>query len=204
MDTAPSPETQSEGTPAKRERLHAKRKAEWAAKPPRWLFIGDSLLRQWQGPLPAAFESRCINLGLPGAQTAEIVERLADLRELDWSRLRAAVILAGTNDLTVDRPPDAIAQGLRSAVAIVRDRAPAAAIMLCPIPPRGPHGRYSAEAHAQVNARIRSMADELRLLSCDLSELEDPALRWDSVHLTAEGYAVLRQAIDRGFGVTPG
>jgi lysophospholipase L1-like esterase len=187
----------------KRDARHARAKAAWAAGPPRCLMIGDSLLRAWVGPYPSPFDGRTINLGLSGARVGEMVERLQDHQGADWSRLRIAVIMGGTNDLTDGSPPDRIVTGLRRLVEIVRAEAPGAVVMVCPIPPRGPHRRYSAEAHDLANVRVRSMVDELAVLTCDLSEMDDPALRIDSVHLTPEGYEALRRAIDKGFGVAP-
>jgi len=187
----------------RRDARHVRAKAAWASVPPRHLLIGDSLLRAWTGSYPRPFDGRTLNLGLSGARVAEMVRRLEDHGGADWSRLRSAVILGGTNDLTDGSPPERIVAGLRRLVEIVRARAPHAVVMLCPIPPRGTHRRYSPQAHEIANVRVRRMVDDLAVLTCDLSEMDDPTLRIDSVHLRPAGYDALRRAIDKGFGVAP-
>ncbi len=178
---------------------------------PRIVFFGDSRAAAW--PAPHLPDRSIINRGVPGHTSAQ-----ARLRyPLHVSPLKPAIVVvqAGVNDLTAlavftgdaDRIIQSVIDNLRAIVA--QARAEGSTVVLTTIFPLGPNNferldpatqRINA-AIAQVNAAISAMAapeviifDSAALLADDTGYI-DERYRDDLLHINAEGYRVIGEAL---------
>ncbi len=160
------------------------------APPGRVLFLGDSITEGglWDELFP---DVPVLNRGIGGDTTVDLRQRLDDA----VNEPRLVSLLVGTNDLHGPRSRrrlDEIATRCREIVDRIRERAPAADIVLNGLMPRTAH--YSDRLRA-LNVRYGAIAAETGAKFIDLwptladsaGELREEYTR-DHLHLTAAGY----------------
>jgi len=140
---------------------------EVRTKPYRVLFFGDSITERWQMPLwdakpvwDANMPQRgVLNAGVSGDRTEHLRWRL-DHGNLDGPTPKGVIVLIGTNDLAVGRPPAEAAEGVRQILLRLRDQLPTTRILLLGLTPRGagPDDPLR-QAVGQANQLIQTCAD---------------------------------------------
>ncbi|MBN1439042.1 MAG: hypothetical protein JW929_06490 [Anaerolineales bacterium] len=165
----------------------------------RLVFLGDSLTRRWEdnpglwNKYFAAYHAA--NFGV-GMDCLENIKWRVMNGELDGINPKAVVFLGGTNNLDKDSE-EAIVEGIREIVEIVRRKLNRATIVLLGLFPRKPDEKgidYPAKID-RINRRLDSLyagTDVVyRDLGPDLLD-EDGAVNEtimpDGLHLNAEGY----------------
>ena len=170
------------------------------------LFFGDSLTEDWDSPIwEQHFAARgALNAGIRGDRTENLLWRL-EHGNLDGASPKAVVLLIGTNDISRDRPPEVVAEGIRANLQVLRVRLPTTRILLLGVLPRSgsptsPRRRQVSE----VNRLLRNCADSDHVFYADIGgALLDsggrlpPAISPDGVHLSERGYALLASHLDR-------
>lgn len=171
-------------------------------------FLGDSITRRW-GALDypqllehwkkAFFGWNAANFGWGGDTTRNILWRIRN-GELDGVSPKVVVLMAGTNNLGKDSARD-IAAGVAAILAAIREKAPAAAVILMSVPPR--YDRPGLlEATLEVNRGLARLAGE-RVRFVDLTERLGGAdgkalpgtMDKDGIHLAAGGYEAWAEAL---------
>jgi lysophospholipase L1-like esterase len=203
---APEPRTNSEAV-ATFNRINAAVKTE----PYRVLFLGDSITERWDMPLWDATRVWDANMaprgvldaGVSGDRTEHLRWRL-DHGNLDGPAPKGIVLLIGTNDLGHGRPPAEAAEGIRATLLHLREKLPAARILLLGLWPRGATADDRLrQGVAQVNRLIPSCADGQAIVYADIGGvLLEPdgvlnkQLSPDFLHFNAAGYERLTPKLD--------
>ena len=203
----PAPEPREAAAPRKRfEEINAAVKTQ----PYRVLFFGDSLTERFETwDAPQVWRQHMVprgvlNAGVNGDRTENLRWRL-DHGDLDGPPPQAAVLWIGTNDLGRDRSVEDTAEGIRANLARLRERLPAARILLLGLTARGaaPDARFRAPIR-EVNNLIRGCADDATVLFADIGGvLLDPQGRLtpeispDRLHFSRLGYEKLVPELDR-------
>jgi beta-glucosidase len=183
-------------------------KAAVNTEPYRVLFLGDSITERFPTDAPELWRRHMaprgvLNAGVSGDRTEHLLWRLQH-GNLAGPAPRAAIVLIGTNDVGADRRPAAVAEGIRADLLYLRQRLPAARILLLGLLPRGaaPDSRYRP-AIAAVNRLIRHCGDGRAVIFADIGGLlldRDgrlaPAVSPDRLHFSAVGYARLVPQLD--------
>ena len=180
-------------------------------------FEGDSITRRWgtSDPQYAEFLANwkenffgwnAGNFGWGADTTANILWRLQN-GELDGVNPKVIVLMAGTND--VGNNPDEskierVSEGIKAILDVMREKAPAATIILMGITPRN-DGRGGVATMAiinKINERISQFADgkKIRYLNINdkLAKNDGTLLEGmtvDRLHLSAKGYQVWADAL---------
>jgi len=180
-------------------------------------FEGDSITRRWgtSDPQYAEFLANwkenffgwnAGNFGWGADTTANILWRLQN-GELDGVNPKVIVLMAGTND--VGNNPDEskierVSEGIKAILDVMREKAPAATIILMGITPRN-DGRGGVATMAiinKINKRISQFADgkTIRYLNINdkLAKNDGTLLEGmtvDRLHLSAKGYQVWADAL---------
>lgn len=168
--------------------------------PHRVLFLGDSLTEGFNSAVwrEHLAPRGVLNSGVGGDSTEELLWRLQN-GNLEGPQPEAVVLLIGSNDLSRGQAPEAVAEGIRRVLLMLRDRLPRAKILLLGLWPREDIPRIT-ERHeiAAVNGMISKCADGDRIRYADLGYLlleSDGHLSRevspDLVHFSAKGYARL-------------
>jgi lysophospholipase L1-like esterase len=166
------------------------------------LFIGDSLTLGWQqGGRPAwnrYFEPLGAgNIGIAGDTTRDVLWRIEN-GALDTIGPRLIVLMIGTNDLPSTEPP-MIAERVGQVVGAIRQRQPAATLLLLGLLPRDARpDTVLRQKLSQVNGALAELADgrTVVFLDCGAALLQAdgtlPAeISPDALHLSEQGYACL-------------
>lgn len=194
-----------------------------AATAPAVVLIGDSITHFWSGtPEAGAYgekgprswralfaDTSVLNLGFSADRTQNVLWRL-EHGQLDGLAPRVVVLLIGTNNLVSDPgfdracSPAEIAEGIFHLVARIREKVPAASIVLMGVFPRGaePTDPFRASI-TEVNARLAARAASFpRLTFLDIGQnflAADGTLRADLMpdylHPAEAGYAVWAEAL---------
>ena len=171
------------------------------------LLIGDSLIQQWQKRFNVDFPGRAVhNFGVAGDRTQELLWRLQNLKP-DVSP-REIIVLVGTNNLT-DKTTTAcgVSNGIEAVVDEIGRQWPNAFTFLVEILPRGEGFDFRNQDRREANDKLakhfagsKSVAfvkvDEDRL-TCSWNSYKCPMFRPDLIHLKADGYVILRDALRR-------
>jgi lysophospholipase L1-like esterase len=189
-------------------------------------FLGDSITRRWQGTdypehkqnWDANFHGwNAANFGWGGDTTRNVLWRL-DHRELDGVNPQVVVLLVGTNNVGNTPPEDAdaraadVAQGVRAILDRVREKAPAAKVVLVGVLPRN-DAKVADETNGgatalmptidAINARIEEFADGESVVFLNINDkLADadgklrPGVTEDGLHLSVAGYQVWADALE--------
>jgi len=176
--------------------------------------IGDSIARRWGATdYPALlanwktnfFGWNAADFGWGADKTENILWRLEN-GELDGVHPKIVVILAGTNNVGTRPGGDAkiaeITRGLAGIVYLVRQKAPAAAIVLTGIFPRNDNMAVLPEIRA-INANLARLADGRQVRYIDVSDkladkdgqLFDGMMNADKLHPALPGYQVWADAL---------
>jgi lysophospholipase L1-like esterase len=169
-------------------------------QPYKVLFLGDSLTERFDPELwRRHMEPRgVLNAGVSGDRTEHLLWRLQH-GNLDGPPPAAILMLIGTNDLTHDRSPEIVAEGIRADLQYLRQRLPHARIGLLGLWPRGmwPDAPLRG-AIAAVNRLIRNCGDDRVVFYADIGGLLldpdgrlTPEISPDRLHFSGLGYARL-------------
>ncbi len=184
-------------------------------------FEGDSITRRWgtSDPQYDAFLKNwrrnfsgwnAADFGWGGDTVQNILWRVSN-GELDGVRPRIVVVLAGTNNIGniprrgIDRAvADEVVTGIASLIAIVREKAPEATIVLTGITPRRDRdgGTTLMPTIDSINSRLARLGDAPRVRYIDInSRLASSdgrlveGITADGLHLTVQGYQVWADAL---------
>ena len=168
------------------------------------LFFGDSLTEGWDAMIWArSLASRALNAGVSGDRTDHLLWRLQH-GNLAGPQPKAVVLLIGTNDLAYGRSPELTADGIRANLEVLRERLPAARILLLGLLPReeSPSAPLRLEV-AQVNQLIRDCGDGEHIYFAEIGEVLldrdghlSAAIAPDQLHFTELGYTLLAARLD--------
>ncbi len=178
-------------------------------RPPKLVFIGNSILHYWGGE-PAApisrgadswdkyFKPKSVrNLGFGYDRIENVLWRVHN-GELDGYNASHVVILIGTNNLSINTDEE-ITEGLKFLVKSVIRHQPSAKIILMGLLPRV---NYEARI-LTLNVKISGIADSLKVQYVSASSLFlssnqkiNKKLFSDGVHPNTEGYRLLAPYID--------
>ena len=174
------------------------------AAPANVVFIGDSITQGWEGAGREVWEREfaplgALNLGVSGDRTEHVLWRL---QQAPLARLqpKCVVLLIGTNNLGHGTSTGVqTLEGVRAVVALVREQAPAAKLLVHEIFPRGETFNAMRGEIAQINQALRAEAArgkgaEFRTLATgDQWVGVDGAIPRDIMpdflHLSPQGYA---------------
>jgi lysophospholipase L1-like esterase len=174
-------------------------------QPYRVLFLGDSLTERFDPELwhRHMMPRGVLNAGVSGDRTEHLLWRLQH-GNLDGPAPAGVVVLIGTNDLTHDRSPEIVAEGIRADLLYLRQHLPAARIGLLGLWPRAmsPDAPLRGAILA-VNRLIKNCGDDRVVFYADIGGvLLDregrliPEISPDRLHLTALGYSRLMPPLD--------
>ena len=176
-------------------------------------FLGDSITRRWGAtdyPDFLAHWNQCFhgwnaaNFGWGADKTQNTLWRLRN-GEIDGVNPKVIVLLAGTNNVGHEPGNDArvadVTRGVTALVALCREKAPGATIILMGILPRN-DGPAVMPAIDRINANLARLADgkSVRFLSIN-DRLADAngklfeGMTVDQLHLSLKGYQVWADAL---------
>lgn len=183
-------------------------------------FEGDSITRRWGASDPqyrdflahwtrSFYGWNAADFGWGGDTVQNILWRL-EHGELDGVNPKAIVLLAGTNNLGGQTPPEGdgakveeVVGGIRAILAVMRQKAPHATIILMGITPRVDRGGTSmASTIRNINTRLASLADGQTIRHLNINDrLGDQdghpldGMTVDGLHLSLKGYQVWANAL---------
>jgi lysophospholipase L1-like esterase len=181
-------------------------------------FLGDSITRRWQGTDYPEHQKNwdrnftgwnAADFGWGGDTTQNVLWRLAH-GELDGVNPKVVVLMIGTNNVGNNPPAegadaraDDVARGIRAILDVVRQKAPAATIVLMGITPRNDGGGTAVMPTIdKINARIAKFADGERVVYLNInSQLADSGgkllagVTEDNLHLSIRGYQIWADAL---------
>jgi (4-O-methyl)-D-glucuronate---lignin esterase len=179
-------------------------------------FEGDSITRRWGATdypdllanwTTNFFGWNAANFGWGADTTQNILWRLQN-GELDGVRPKVIVLLAGTNNVGNTTPPgnddgrvDDISRGIRAILDVMREKAPAATIVLTAIFPRNDNMAVMPTIN-RINGRLAAFADGKTIRFLNINDrladadgrLFDGMMR-DQLHPTIQGYQVWADAL---------
>jgi lysophospholipase L1-like esterase len=173
------------------------------------VFFGDSLVERFEaGDAPQVWREHMaprgvLNAGISGDRTEHLLWRL-DHGNLDGPAPQGVVLLIGTNDLGHGRSIEDAAEGIRANLLKLRERLPAARILVLGLWPRGaaPDAPLRAPVR-EVNDRIRTCGDDGSVIFADIGgALLDaqgrltPEISPDRLHFSRLGYERLVPKLD--------
>jgi lysophospholipase L1-like esterase len=206
QDQMPAPEPREAAAVRKRfEQINAAVKTE----PYRVLFFGDSLTERFETwDAPQIWREHMVPRGVLGAgvngdRTEHLLWRL-DNGNLAGPPPQGVVLWIGTNDLGHDRSVEDTAEGIRADLSRLREKLPAARVLLLGLTPRGaaPDAKFRAPIR-DVNNLIQTCADGTSVTFADIGGvLLDPegrlipAISPDRLHFSRLGYERLVPKLD--------
>jgi lysophospholipase L1-like esterase len=166
-------------------------------------FLGDSIVRRWGATdypeLLAHWKENfhgwnAGNFGWGADRTQNILWRIRN-GELDGVNPKAVVLLAGTNNIAAGEAAADVVRGIQAIIAAVREKAPAATVIVTGILPRGDRPALMAAVN-EVNASLARMADGqiIRLLGINQrlvdaqGKLLDGMMNRDQLHPALPAY----------------
>jgi beta-glucosidase len=167
-------------------------------------FLGDSITERWNPPAWRQLVGKrsAINLGFSGDRTENLLWRLQH-GELQGQPPRAFVLQIGTNNIGRQNPPEAVADGVRAILELLRAQLPQAPVLLVGMLPRDEApGTPFRRAIIATNRLLALCADGERVRFVDVGQaLLDgdgrlsPAVSPDQLHFSRRGYALLSRAL---------
>jgi beta-glucosidase len=195
--------------PRHQKKLDEKSRLVAAGTPPELVFIGDSITEGWEKSGSAIWQRHyapyhALDLGFGGDATENVLWRLQN-GEIDGIAPKVVVLMVGTNN-TGHRgeDPRTTAAGIRRVLDEIRQRLPAAKVLLLAIFPRGegpddPQRRINE----RVNGIIADYADGRSVVFLDVGRAflsPDGTLSRDVMpdllHPDEKGYAIWQRAMD--------
>lgn len=189
--------------PRHEEKLAEARKLVAAGHGPEVVFIGDSITQGWEKEGREVWQRHyaghhALNLGFGGDRTENVLWRLQH-GELDGLEPKVAVLMIGTNN-TGHRAenPETTAAGIKHLVDEIRQRLPAAKVLLLATFPRGEKpGDSLRDINERVNRIIAGQADGRSIFFLNINAAltdSDGTLSKDVMpdllHPNAKGYAI--------------
>lgn len=179
------------------------------ARRPAVVFLGDSVMREWQGKAGIAVWRRVfeplgsVNLAIGGDRTYETLWRLRN-GILAAGNPRVVVLATGANNITVGETAEETVTGVDDVVTELRSALPDATVLLSPIFPRGrkpgPRRERIAQANALLAERLSAREGVVwidvwdRFVAPDGSI--DRSLMPDGQHLSPAGYELWAAALE--------
>jgi lysophospholipase L1-like esterase len=170
------------------------------------LWVGDSNTSDWRTGGSEVWkreyrELRCLNFGIRGDRTQDILWRL-EHGELEGPEPRVVALEVGANNLSRNTVEE-IACAIRAIVAVIRGRRPGAMIIVIAIQPRGTHLNAPINTKIRaINTRLAALDDGARVRVLDITHrLADAlgdlrvALLNDGIHLSPQGYRIWAEAM---------
>jgi lysophospholipase L1-like esterase len=171
------------------------------------LLVGDSITIQWGESWKKNFpELKAVNIGIGGDKTQNVLWRL-DHGGVDGLQPKAIVLMIGNNNMffTPETGIEAAAKGIEMCLKNLREKFPAAAIIVAKILPAHAPGNAFYEDIKKTNAAL----DPLKLDSdpnvkvLDLwpdftnadGTIKKDLFTPDNIHLSAAGYAVYAEKL---------
>ncbi|MEX2093386.1 MAG: GDSL-type esterase/lipase family protein, partial [Pirellulales bacterium] len=185
-------------------------------------FLRDSITRRWLGTDYPAHKRNwdrnfhgwnAADFGWGGDTTQNVLWRL-EQGELDGVNPKVLVLMIGTNNVGGKRPENEdaqaedVAHGVRAILDMVRDKAPAAKVVLMGITPRNDSSQGSGSTAVmptidKINARIEKFADGEQVVYLNINDkLADAegklfdGVTEDGLHLSIEGYQIWADALE--------
>ncbi|MFA6286194.1 MAG: GDSL-type esterase/lipase family protein [Opitutaceae bacterium] len=172
------------------------------------MFLGDSLTMLWDKEGKAVWDARfaplkAANYGIGSDSTRQVIWRLEN-GELDNLNPKLVVLMIGTNNIYGDHNSgtDAeIVEGVAKIIGLIHAKAPSSKVLLLGVLPR--QNAFFTNRTAALNKELSTYATKNKIQFIDASAkflnaegAIAPALfKPDQVHLTAEGYTILADAI---------
>ncbi|WP_299941725.1 GDSL-type esterase/lipase family protein [uncultured Microbulbifer sp.] len=176
---------------------------------PEVIYLGDSITHFFGGEPKAPlawgsdawktlFEGITVtNMGFGWDRTENVIWRLQN-GEIDEISPKVALIMIGTNNLSIDNSPADIFSGVEVIVDEIHARSPLTHIMLLGILPR----KDKQSEPRQTNARLRELAlreyvefIDTRPVLLDAEGKLDQAKLRDAVHINESGYSALSKLL---------
>ncbi|MDZ4835737.1 MAG: GDSL-type esterase/lipase family protein [Candidatus Melainabacteria bacterium] len=170
------------------------------------LFIGDSITEHWldDGKDIWAKEYGAWNpgnFGLSGDTTYGVLWRLKQ-NDITGLKPKVAIVLIGTNDLSVGRGAAATARGIEKIVDTLKKQLPDTTVVLIGLLPRSRAADPGRKLITEVNQSISKLENgtDIRYLDVGNSFMGengevDPELMPDGLHLSNKGYRVFADAM---------
>lgn len=194
----------------------------WSAAPEAWLqthegfvtrsraggvdvvFLGDSITQGWKAIAKENWADsepplRAVNYGIGGDSTRQVIWRL-EHGVLDGIRPRLVVLMIGTNNLYRDHNSgsnEEIAEGVKTTLALIRQKAPGAKILLLGVLPRQTSSWCKRIGELNTLIARNENAERVRFLDAAPSFLDETGkanpefFKSDGVHLNPRGYEIL-------------
>src|SRR5207248_888061 len=103
-----------------------------------------------------------VNIGISGDRTGGVLWRISDGKEIEKLKLKAAVIMIGTNNVG-GHSPEQIAGGIKAIIDELKSQKPDIKILLLGVFPRGGRGDAVGETRAvpakKLNPSIKKIND---------------------------------------------
>lgn len=172
----------------------------------RMLFVGDSLVQEWESvgraPWNDAFgHLSALNAGIGGDRIENIAWRVEQMNRESLASMQAFVVHAGTNNLATDSAAQ-IVDSYQYLLSAIRTAAPGAEIYVTALFPRAARQQQLQATVDAVNASLRALCagQSLHFLEVPaefigLGGAMNDTLSRDGVHLNAQGYRLWGEAL---------
>ena len=170
-------------------------------------FVGDSITQGWESAGRAIWAERyaphtAVNLGIGGDRTEHVLWRF-EHGNLDGIAPKVAVVMIGTNNFGHGGfRAEQVLEGVRTVVAVLREKLPTTKVLLLGIFPRGPAFNAMRGQILQVNQALSHLHDGEAVHYLDIGAVFvepdgsiDQAVMPDFLHLSADGYRRWADAI---------
>lgn len=167
------------------------------------LLVGNSLIYNWP---PSAFADtspapQIFNYGVFKDKTQNTLWRLQS-KTLNNLKIKKAVILIGTNNLTDNDPPCVISSGIEQIALDVQRHWPSAKIAIIGLLPRGKNWSEFAQSRQQINSMLKDFSRQRGFDYFDISDdischYTQPCnnYRDDLMHINDGGYKILTEKL---------
>lgn len=172
------------------------------------IFLGDSITQGWEGAGKTVWEThyakrKAMNAGISGDGTPHVLWRL-DHGNVDGLAPKAVVVMIGTNNAPGDASSaEDIAAGVGAIVARLREKLPAAKVLVLAIFPSGEKPTAHRAKTTKANELIAKQADGRTVFYLDIGKdfmnadaTISKDIMPDYLHLSERGYEKWAAAIE--------